>query len=763
VFTFLNPLFLIGLAAAAIPLVIHLSRSRRRKRMQFSTTRFFTDQFVRSYRMSRLKELGLLAARMALFALFAAALARPLLLPEGRSYLTGRRSVVLVLDNSASMGYADKGVTMLDRAKVAARAVLDGLGDGDAAALVLAGRRASGPEALFPEPTFELGDVRQALDQVTVSALGTDLTRAVARAEQVARESSARSREVYILSDLQDSGWELGGETDTAEGTSDLLYFFVSLRPESPENLAVTAVQYAAARPVAGIPFAIRPHVRNEGKTVRAVDVALFVDGEKVGEKRLEGLQPGRWEVPRFHHTFASGGWHSGYVAITSDELEADNQRYFAFDVLDAIPVLAVNGSPSDVARLDELFFLRTALTASAGGQGPVQLDETGPAELDGLALDAYPLVLMANVESLPVPAVEKLEAYVDRGGCLFVFLGDKPRADSYNEHFAVPARLHGGLLPARLVAIEGNPGGDQEAAFVASVDYDHPALTAFQDPGFSSLQGVTFNALWTLTPREDALILMQASTGSPLLCERPFGKGRVLLFAGACDRDWGNFPVRPAFLPWIHRLVAYLAQEPLARDGFFTTGEPVPLPVSAGEGARPTLVKMPDGTLANATVGTGAEAPLVFDGTSQSGVYAVYQTEEADTEQLFVANLEAYESDLTYLDDVLGGDEEGRGGGNPAHIEAGFRDLLPGRPLLRFVPDADAVADASLTARRGIKLWDLFLMVVLAIALVEPWIANRISLRHYMRAKAASGDPGTGAPSDRQRKPIAEEAGARQ
>src|ERR1700758_5705549 len=96
-FTFLSPLSLIGLTAALIPLLIHLSRSRRTKKMRFSTTRFFTDQFVRSYRMSRLKELLLLACRMALCAFLAMALARPLLLPKGQAFLMrGSRSVVLV-------------------------------------------------------------------------------------------------------------------------------------------------------------------------------------------------------------------------------------------------------------------------------------------------------------------------------------------------------------------------------------------------------------------------------------------------------------------------------------------------------------------------------------------------------------------------------------------------------------------------------------------------------------------------------------------
>src|ERR1700730_7259738 len=109
--TVLNGAFLFGCLTALIPLIIHLSRSRRTKKMRFSTTRFFTEQFLRSYRMSRLKELLLLACRMALCVLLAMALAQPLLQTRADSFLGGggARSVVLVLDNSASMGYTEGG------------------------------------------------------------------------------------------------------------------------------------------------------------------------------------------------------------------------------------------------------------------------------------------------------------------------------------------------------------------------------------------------------------------------------------------------------------------------------------------------------------------------------------------------------------------------------------------------------------------------------------------------------------------------------
>src|SRR5437879_13139434 len=97
-FTFLSPWYLIGLLAALIPLVIHLSRSRRTRKMRFSTTRFFTDQFMRSYRMSRIREVLLLACRMALFALLGFALAQPLLSAPALGSLQpqGPRAVVLV-------------------------------------------------------------------------------------------------------------------------------------------------------------------------------------------------------------------------------------------------------------------------------------------------------------------------------------------------------------------------------------------------------------------------------------------------------------------------------------------------------------------------------------------------------------------------------------------------------------------------------------------------------------------------------------------
>jgi hypothetical protein len=745
---FLNPIFLIGLATAAIPLIIHLSRSRQTKKVRLSTTRFLTDNFVRSYRMSRLKELMLLAARMALCALFALALAQPFLKSDGSALLesTERRTVVFVLDNSASMSYRENDRSLLDRAREAALKVLDELEEGDVASIVVCGRTASGPEAIFDEPVPDLGDVRQAIESTQTTGLGTDLSGAVARAEQiVASGPSDASREIYIFSDLQDSGWELREESVPAELAAECSYVFVSVRPEQPQNLAVTAVQYAASRPVVGVPFEIRPHIRNGGDGSVPCDVELFIDGKKVGEQHLDGIAAGRWSVPVFHHRFDSGGWHSGYVQVQDATLDADNRRHFAVEVVGSIRILAVNGAPSAVRRADELFFLDAALRAGSTEASAVDMDVVVGERLGDTELDPYQIVVLANVGQLTAKAVEQLEAYVDGGRNLLVFSGDRTSIRFHNQSLVGSNRMHGGLLPGPLTGIVGDASSDEPRAGVGEVDSNHVVLASFEtddDPGAPNLlSSVTLKAWHGIDPG-DSRVLMRTTTGEPLLCERDFGRGRVMWFGSTCDHDWTNFPARPAFLPWLYRLIAYLAQEPLGENNVFPTGEHVVLPVSGLDGLPQLLVRKPDGTVSHARPGEHGAGSLSFAETDQAGVYTVYPADDEDQSRLFVANLEAWESDLTYLDDVLAESaaEDDESLSRVDRIQQGMKEtLLPGRPFVSFVAQPADVSELSAGVGRGLRLWDWFLMLALAVALVEPWFANQISLRHYLKQPEAN------------------------
>ena len=74
---FLNPLVLLGLAAAAIPLIIHLFNFRKPKQVDFSSLAFLRELEKRTMRRMRLKQWLLLLLRTLAIVCLVLAFARP--------------------------------------------------------------------------------------------------------------------------------------------------------------------------------------------------------------------------------------------------------------------------------------------------------------------------------------------------------------------------------------------------------------------------------------------------------------------------------------------------------------------------------------------------------------------------------------------------------------------------------------------------------------------------------------------------------------
>ena len=745
--TLLAPWFLIGLAAMAVPLILHLRRSRRAQKIVFSTTQFFDERFVRSARRARLQDLLLLILRVALLAFFVLALTQPLIRTPGLAGLLslgdGGRLVAIVLDDSASMTATSERGVLLERAKAGALAILNELAPvrGDKVTVVLAGQRDTGPQVLFDEPTTDLEAARQAVREVTPTDLATDLTgavRAAARALGVdeAASGSGEGGEIYVFSDMAEPALPIGpiAEPGTRAGL-----LMVATRPEepAPANLSVDAIQYGAARPMLRVPFTFRTLLTNHGPATRTATVSLMVDDEAVSRQEVD-LPAGRSRIVRFTHRFTKPGWHCGRAVIAGGEgaeaesLTADDRRFFAVHVEDRLRLLAINGAPSHVAAQDELFFFRLALTvrpqdtaAATGARGidaPIIVDQISPVEVALPRLRDYRLVVMANVSNLSPAALEALEKYVDQGGSLIITLGDRVDADAYNtwvgEH-----RLHGGLLPGRLVRLTETPAepvlpaaGQAGAPFIAAVDETHPALAGFTRGDLGTLSSVRLTTRYQIQPR-DADVLMRDATGRPILIERRFGQGRVMLFASTIDRDWTDFPVQPTYVPWLYRLVSYLAQQQTERANFVRTGQVVRLPTSATR-LQPLQVERPDGKVGYGRPDprhTSAAAPTVFTETEQAGVYQVRSATEGESgppRLMFAANVPAEES----VQRAASREE----------IEAVAGDDTS----VVYIHEPESVTDAGAMARHGYGLWNLLLRLALVVALVEPWVANRLSKR---------------------------------
>ena len=103
----INPAALLGLAAVAGPVLVHLLRRRRASRLAFPSLRFLTTSRAAAMRMNSPADVRLLVLRAGIVAAAAAALAQPVLVTDARRASRHRAIArAIVIDTSPGMAHA---------------------------------------------------------------------------------------------------------------------------------------------------------------------------------------------------------------------------------------------------------------------------------------------------------------------------------------------------------------------------------------------------------------------------------------------------------------------------------------------------------------------------------------------------------------------------------------------------------------------------------------------------------------------------------
>ena len=123
---FANVPLLYALAAAGVPVLIHLLNRRRFKEVTWAAMQFLLAAVRKNRRRIRIEQWLLLAIRTLVVILVVMAMAKPFLETFG-AVIAGRRTHrVLVLDDSLSMGYTSGESSRFEQAKAAGGAARQG-------------------------------------------------------------------------------------------------------------------------------------------------------------------------------------------------------------------------------------------------------------------------------------------------------------------------------------------------------------------------------------------------------------------------------------------------------------------------------------------------------------------------------------------------------------------------------------------------------------------------------------------------------------
>jgi hypothetical protein len=647
---FLHPAYLYGLIAASLPIVIHLLNRRRVKRIRFPAVRFLLLTQKRISRTTRLRHWLLLALRTLAVILLVFLLAHPIF-QTGAGLLAGGGSstVALVLDNSLSMKWTGNG-DELKQAKAAASFLLSSLKEGDRAAVIPTNGQGNESIRLKRERQVLLRE----LEGVSLADGGADLTNALKKAYELLKEPAAE-KEIWIITDMALTDWDRFRLS--AVGQYDPLIpikVIKATRSAGAVNATVKEVKLRGQEVSVGVPIQVQVTLANfSDAEIRDLLVQLHID-ERPREQRLVSLPPRGESEVSFQFVLTSPGPHSGAVTIKKERVAGNDTVHFALQAEDKLKVLVVDGDPQTALVQSETFFLTRALNpGTEGGASPFLPTVVIPDGLAGVALDGYRVVVLCNVPSIPDATLARLREYIRQGGGALVFLGDRVQASDYNARLfdALPS-----ILPARLREKRALAEGGGEK--IEKIDLSHPAFAPFADEILrESLSSVRVRGYFRVeSPAGPALVSL--ANGDPLVVEKKFGAGRLLLVNTAADRDWSDLPLKTAYLPLVQSLIHYLqGGRKGSFDGGIAVGGVKEFPLPASYVGKSLKIILPDRRERETPINPDKEkAAASFQENDRAGIYRPLPPASADGQaaipSIYAVNAPFLESRLETISD---------------------------------------------------------------------------------------------------------------
>ena len=318
--SFLSPLFLIGALAAAVPILLHLFHRKTDVVINFPAVSLLTRAPVPYHRRRQLRELILLALRIAALVLLAVSFARPYL--AGAAAPASAPLTVVVLDTSMSLSAPGQ----FARAQQAAWQAVASAPAADAVALITFSDAAT----VVVPPTSDRNAVRSAVSAATAGAGGTRYRTALASASEVI---GARAGRVVIITDLQQAGWEANDAGSLLDGVAVRVVAVAG----PTGNLAVTS----AMRRDRSVMATVQNYGPDEARSL----VTLMVDGQQAAQATAT-MAPFSASGVELRGTLGDAGAAQVVIEDTNG-YQPDNVRFLALDPSPAVAITAVVADPT--------------------------------------------------------------------------------------------------------------------------------------------------------------------------------------------------------------------------------------------------------------------------------------------------------------------------------------------------------------------------------------------------------------------------------
>lgn len=687
----LFPLFLAGIAAVGLPILLHMIRRHTRQRVAFSTLMFLRTTAPRLRNRRRLEHLPLLILRCLVLCLLALAFARPFIARSvSKSPVRVGRRLAVLIDTSASMRRAG----MWDQAISEAESALNDAGPDDRVSLMSFDQDTQTlmgfEQWASMDPARRASVAGRQLSELSPGWARTELGQALVAAAEAMEDDevneegqSGGQRQILLISDLQ-QGSNIEA-LQAYEWPQDTKLTVKLVRPRGTTN---ASMQLMTDRDRLASP---------DSETLPRVRVTNSADA--TGERFQLGwagenspmdvyVAPGRSVV--VHAPERTPPSDAQQLTLAGDDHDFDNTLYVAPSVPQPVNILYVgNDDPNDPK--DMLFYVRQAFDIDGALNARVS-HRAGDQALDREDIEMTHLVVVAD--AVTEQSVTPLRQYLESGRTVMLVMRSAESAQTLSDL-------------AGIASLDSQEADVDRYAMLAQIEFDHPLLASFADPRFGDFTRIHF---WKyrridLANCPGAQVLAQFDSSDPAWFEVPVGKGSLLVWTCGWHPADSDLALSSKFAPLLYSALEYggtLAD----RQAQYAVGDSVPVPARTTSGASDRRIRKPDGSVIGLEVDRQTFA--------QTDLPGIYTSESPTNTRQFAINLPARESrtDPMPIEDL---EKLGISTGPAANVTIERTER--------------AMAQSSFSEMESEqKLWRWVIVAALAVLLAEIWLAGRLT-----------------------------------
>jgi hypothetical protein len=665
---FLFPTFLIGLAAIAIPIIIHLFNFRKYKKVYFTNVQFLKELKQESDSKSKLKEWLILAMRILAIASLVFAFAQPFI-PGKTKAVQGEKAISIYIDNSFSMESTNKKGTLLENAKEYATEIVNTFNESDKFQLLTNDFEAKHQRFVSKE------DFIEQLNEVKISAATKSINDVLKRQQDFLQNSSSKNKRIFLLSDFQKNT----SVFSKADIDTSIVISCIPIASSEVSNVYIDSVWFETPVQQFGTQQIIHAIIINKStKDIENGTLKLFINNAQVSLSSFN-VSAGNKKNANISFTVKAKGINKGVLKIEDYPITYDDNFYFSFNAQTTINALVINGKETKTSGNFKSLMQNDSLFV---------FQENNESAIDYSVFSKTNMIVLNELSTLTSGLTSELQKFVNNGGSLVVFPNKKSDLESYNTAFQnlqLPQITKLDTVNTKTQSINFEQGL-YEGVF-DKIDQRMDLPKVFEHFEFTK----------TTNSNSQSIVLLQ--NGQFLISLNQLGSGKIYLFSIPSDESCSNLLKHALFVPTLIKM-SILSLKPSPVYYKTAINEAIVLNTNSNFSDKPLhIIKddkkvdvIPEHRLLN-----NATSIFTQNQITEAGHYEVFENTSSLKDLAF--NFDRKESDMIFMtkDDLQKQIDE-KGLKNMQIIE----------------PNEKTLTNALQEVNDGKKLWKLFLILAL-------------------------------------------------